>query len=295
MREEEKPVPSYRSANADAELIHGRARLLCNIPRRVVGVEEVICGVQQRAVPYLVHIAVKLVRPRLGEVVHLRRAVAPLIDRVGVGVDGRLLQGVETDYEVGREPDVQPEERIVRIEAVQHKAVRGRRQAVELDVAIAARRLGVVRRARGIHQRALGKLGDIGEVLAGIRQILDRLRLQRRGGVRIFKAHQPGLLDHFNRLRGRCQSQGEVHRGSLAHRNAGRLRHAGTESRNVDFNPVCPRIHLGEEKASLAIALDRADRARIHLGRLDLRARNRRIALVLPECPKAHCWSRSAR
>ena len=198
--EEEELVLADRPADADAEFVHGRARLLGDVAGRVVGMEEVVGGVQQRAVPYLVRVAVKLVRPRLGEVVDLRRAVAALIDRIGVGVHGGLLQRVQADDEIRGEPDIQSEERIVRVVAVEDVAVRGRGQPVELDIAVAAGSLGVVRRACRIHQCALGKLRDIGEVLAGVGQALDGLGFERGGCIRVFEAHQPGLRDDFDRL-----------------------------------------------------------------------------------------------
>ena len=125
MREEEELVRADGTADADAELVHRRARLLGDVAGRVVGMEKVVGRVEQRAIPYLVRVAMKLVRARLGEVVDLRRAVAALVDRVGVGVDGGLLQRVEANDEVGGEADVQAEERIVRVEAVENVAVRG--------------------------------------------------------------------------------------------------------------------------------------------------------------------------
>ena len=189
-------------------------------------------------------VAVELVGAGLGEVVDLRRAVAALIDGIGVGVDGGLLQRVEADDEVGGEADVQAEERIVGVEAVEDVAVRGRGQAVELDVAIAAGGLGVVRRAGRVHQRALGELRDVGEVLARVGQVLDGLRVERGGGVGVLKAHQPGLRGHFDRLRGCCGRQREVDQRGLAHRDTRRLRPAEAETLGMDFNPVGSRVHL---------------------------------------------------
>ena len=75
--------------------------------------------------------------------------------------------------------------------AIEDVAVRGRRQAVELHVAVAARGLGIARRAGGIHQSALRKLRDICQVLSGIGHVFDGLGFDRSGGVRIVEASRP--------------------------------------------------------------------------------------------------------
>ena len=79
VEKEKQLVVHDRAAEASAEMVHGRARLV--ISRRRIG--EKIGGVEARAVPEFVEISVKLVRAGLGDVVHLRRAVAPLIHGVG--------------------------------------------------------------------------------------------------------------------------------------------------------------------------------------------------------------------
>ena len=106
--------------------------------------KKVVLRVEERAIPYFVCVAVKRVGARLGEVVHLRYGVPPLIDRERVGVDGGFLDSIETDDEIGGEADVQTEPGIVRIIAIEDVAIRCGRQPVELHVAIAARRFGIV-------------------------------------------------------------------------------------------------------------------------------------------------------
>ena len=195
----------------------------------------------------------KLVRPRLGEVVDLRRPVTSLIDRVGVGVHCGFLQGVQSNDKIRGKPDIQSEKWIVRVEAVKNIAVRGRRQSIELDIAVAARGLGVVRRSCRIHQCARRKLRDIGQVLTWVGQALEGLLFERGGCIRVFKTHQPRLRGDFDGLRRGCERQREIDSGGLPHRNAYGLRLSGTESRRVDHNAVGSRIHLAEEEAPVRV------------------------------------------
>ena len=166
------------------------AGLLCDVARRVVGVEEVVFRIEQGAVPDLVEVAVKCVGSGFGEVVDLRHGIPALIDGEGIGVDRRLLHGVEADDEVGGEADVEAQPGIVGVVAVEDVAVGGCGQAVELDVAVAARGLGVVGGAGGVHQRALRKLREVGQVLAGVGQALDGLCLDGGGGIGVVEAEQ---------------------------------------------------------------------------------------------------------
>ena len=112
--EEKELVPANRPAHADAEFIDGRTGLVGDVARRVVRVEEVVFRIEQRAVPYFVHIAMKCVRAGLGEVVDLGHGVPALVDGEGVCVHGRFLHGIEADDEIGRKPDVQSQPGIVR-------------------------------------------------------------------------------------------------------------------------------------------------------------------------------------
>jgi hypothetical protein len=59
--EEEELVLADGPPTLTPELIHIGARLLRDVARRVVGVEKVVLRVEQRAVPNLVEVAVKLV------------------------------------------------------------------------------------------------------------------------------------------------------------------------------------------------------------------------------------------
>ena len=147
------------------------------ISRRGVG--EEVGRVQARAVPQLVEIAVELIRPGFGDVVDLRRAVAPLIDGVGKGVDGHFRNGVEAEDEVGGEPAVQIGQRIVGFQAVDDVAVGKRRQAVELDVAVSVRAAHkIIAAARRVDEGARGKLQRVGEIAAGIGKIFERWALR---------------------------------------------------------------------------------------------------------------------
>jgi hypothetical protein len=123
-----------------------------------------------------------------------------LIHRIRVRVHRGFLQRVQPDHQIRRQPDIQSQKRIIRIETVEDVPIRRCRQPVEFHIAVAAGRLRVIRRARGVHQRALRKLRNIRQVLPGIRQAADRLRLDRRRRIGILQAQQPRLRRHLDRL-----------------------------------------------------------------------------------------------
>ena len=64
-------------------MVDSRSRLV--IPRRRI--REIIRGVQQRAVPQLIKIPMKLVRAGLRDVVHLRSSVSTFVHGVGKSID----------------------------------------------------------------------------------------------------------------------------------------------------------------------------------------------------------------
>jgi len=81
-------------------------------------IREEIGGVELRAIPQFVEVAMKLIGAGLGDVVHLRRSVAPLIDRIRQRVHGHLGDGVQAEDQIGGKSAVQIRERIVGLEAV---------------------------------------------------------------------------------------------------------------------------------------------------------------------------------
>jgi len=86
-------------------------------------VEEVVFGAEERAVPEFVEVAVKSVGAGFGEVVHLGCAIAALINRVGVGVDSGLIDGIEAEDKVGGETDVEAQPGIVGVVSVEDVAI----------------------------------------------------------------------------------------------------------------------------------------------------------------------------
>ena len=138
---------------------------------------------------------------------------------------------------------------------VENVSVRCRGKSVEFDVAVSAGGLGIVRRARGIHQRTLGELGDIGQVLAGIGQALDGLRFDRRGGVGIFKSQQRLLSGDFDSLRSGGDCEIEVQCSSSAHFDGDGLRSLLRKARSAHRDGVCPRIDLREDKPPIVVGL----------------------------------------
>ena len=193
VEKEEQLVAQDRPSQAAAEMVHRGARLV--IARSGVG--EEVGGIESRSVPQLVQVSVELIRSGFGDVVDLRRSIAALIDRVGERVHRDLGDRIETQHQIRREAAVQIRERIVGFEAVHDVAVGERRQTVELDVAVAVRAADEIVAAAGrIDQGARRELQWIRHVAAGIRQILERRRVQRGRGVRILRIHQRRLAGH---------------------------------------------------------------------------------------------------
>ena len=195
--EEKKLVPANRPSHADAEFIHHVTRLFGDVARRVVGMKKIVLRIEQRAVPYFGNIPVKRIRARLGEVVHLRHGITALVHGEGIGIDSRFLHCVEADDQIGREPDIQTQPRVVRVVSIENVAVGSCRQPIELDIAVPASGLRVAGGASSVHQRALRKLREIREVLPGVRQVLDRLGANGCGCIRIVEAHKPLLRGDF--------------------------------------------------------------------------------------------------
>src|ERR1700691_3969465 len=83
IEKKEQFIVENRTSNATPEMVHRRAGFV--ISRS--GIREIVGGVELRAVPQLVQVSVKLVRSRFGNVVDLRRSVAPLIDGIGKRID----------------------------------------------------------------------------------------------------------------------------------------------------------------------------------------------------------------
>ena len=100
------------------------------------GVSEEIGGIESRSVPKFVQVSVKLVRSRFGDVVDLRRSIAPLVDGVGERIDRDFGDGIETQDEISGKAAIEVGERIVGFQSVDDVAVRKRRQSVELNVAV---------------------------------------------------------------------------------------------------------------------------------------------------------------
>ena len=155
----------------------------------------------------------KLIRARFGDVVDLRRSIAPLIDGVGKRIDRDFGDRIETQYQIRREAAVQICERVVGLEAVDDIAIGEGRQTVELDVAVAIGPADeVVATAGGIDQSARRKLQWIRHVATRIREVLQRPGVERRRGVRILRIHEGRVAGDRHLAFCRSQLQDEVDR-----------------------------------------------------------------------------------
>ena len=137
------------------------------------------------------------IRSGLGDVVDLRSPISPLIDGIGERIHCDLGDRIETQHQIRRQATVEICERVVRFEPINDVAVCERRQTIELDVAVAIRAADeIVAATGGIDQGARRKLQWICHVAAGIRQVLQRSRIQRRRSVRVVRTDQWCLAGH---------------------------------------------------------------------------------------------------
>ncbi len=188
IEEEKQLVVNDRAAQAAAEMVHGRARLV--ISRG--GIREIVGRVEPRAVPQLIEISVKLVRTRFRDVVDLRRSVPPLVDRIGKRVDRHFRDRIQSENEVCREPAVQIRQRIVCFQPIDDVAVRESGQSVELHVAvpISSPPTKSLPLPAVLHQRARGKLKRISQITAWIRKVFQRRRIESRRCICIFRVDE---------------------------------------------------------------------------------------------------------
>ncbi len=150
----------------------------------------------------------------------------------------------------------------LRFQPVHDVAVRKRRQAVELDVAVAVRAADeVVAAAGGIHQSARRELQRIGHVAAWVRKVFKRRRVQRGSGVRVRRIHQRGLAGDRDEPSGGGQFQGEVDRLSLTQAGEMAALVCGCESIRLDADRVESRLQLREIEAAGAVCFGAALRS----------------------------------
>ena len=216
------------------------------------GVGEEVGGVESRSIPKFVQIPVELVRSGFGDVVDLRGSISPLVDGVGERIDRDFGDGIEAQDEIRREAAVQVRQRVIGFQPVDDVAVRERRQAVELHVAIAVRAADeVVAAAGGVHQGARRELQRIRHVAAGVRQVLQRRGVQRRRGVRVLRIHQRRLARDGHLSFCGSEFEGEVDGLFLSQARRGRsgcgLR---LEALCLDLDAVRARLQLRETKAA---------------------------------------------
>ena len=209
IEEEEQLVVENRAAQTAAEVIHRGARLVISGGR----VRKEIRRIELRAVPQLVQVPVKPVGPGFRDIVDLRSAIPALIDRVGERVDRHLRDRIQSKHQIGRKAAVQIGQRIVGFQSIDDIAVGERRQAIELHVAITIRAADeVVAAARGVDERASGKLQRVSHVATRIRQVFNGSGGQGRRGIGILRVDQRRLLLHQDAFAGGCDVELEIDR-----------------------------------------------------------------------------------
>src|SRR5581483_4414595 len=78
--------------------------------RRAALIVEVVVGIQEPAIPEILHVAVPVVGAGLGDIVHLRARQSAILSGVAVADDGGLLHVILTEQKVGGSGVVQVEE-----------------------------------------------------------------------------------------------------------------------------------------------------------------------------------------
>ena len=154
----------------------------------------------------------KLIRAGLGDVIDLGSSISSLIHGIGKSVDGHFGNRIQPQDQVGGEAAVEIGERVVGFQAIHDVAVGERGQAVEFHVAVSVGAADeIVAAAGGVDQRAGGKLQRVGQVAAGIRQVLQRRRTQSRGGVGVFRVDERSFAAYLHRLLGLGHLKREIH------------------------------------------------------------------------------------
>ncbi len=118
IEEEKQLVVKNWSAQAAAEMVHNGSRLVATCSIRVI-----VRRIQDRAIPNLVQVSVKLVGPGFGDIIDLGCSIPSLVHRVRERVDGHFGYLVETQNEVSREAAIEICQRIVRFEPVHDIAI----------------------------------------------------------------------------------------------------------------------------------------------------------------------------
>ena len=230
------------------------------------GVGKEIRGIELRAVPQFVQISVKPIGAGFRDIVDLRSAIAALIDRVGDRVDGHLRDRIQTQHQIGGKAAIQVGQRIVGFQAIDDVAVRKRRQAIELHVAIAVRAADEVVPAAGrVDERAGGELQRIGHVAARIRKIFERAGGQGGGGVGILRVDQGRLLLHLNGGAGRCDVQLEIDRLLLPQTRGHGVVLLRLEAVRFRFHRVDARLELRKAKPPGVVRFHGSFQAILHV------------------------------
>ena len=141
---------------------------------------------QYSALPWI------LVGARLGHVGDLRAGLLTVLARVGIGDNGRFLQIVLAQRQVGGAGVVQVQVRIHVVLAVHGEQVRGGGKTGGLEVAVAH---------AGVHVDAGSGLGNVGNVVTAVGLVGDQVLIEvgrQVGVVRLAPAEPPS---DFHRLR----------------------------------------------------------------------------------------------
>ena len=175
-------------------------------------VGEVVRRIQQRAIPQFIEISVKLIRARLGDVVDLGCSIAPLIHGIGKSVDGHFRNRIQSQDEVGGKATVEIGERVVGFQPVNDVAVGEGGQAIKFHVAIPVGAADeIVAAARSVDEGSGRKLQRVGQIPAGIRQILQRRRIQSGGCIGVFRIDEWGFAVDLNYFIGSSNLKREIH------------------------------------------------------------------------------------
>ena len=176
-------------------------------PRKVIDVVKEIVGVQQRAVPVLLQIAVELVRPRPRDEIHVGAGVAPVFDAVAVLHYRSFGNLILAQQKIAGAGVIQVQVGIVIVVPVDSEQVRGAGQSVRAEVPVPAAR---VDRDAGDRER------HSGDVATRRREVFYLRGVEAPRKIRVLRIHHGRLIANLNHFLRRLQLGSQIHRGDLS-------------------------------------------------------------------------------
>jgi len=154
-------------------------------------VAEELIRVHGPAVPHINCIAMKLISSGFSDVSDLRSRVLAVLRRIRAVNYVGFADVVRAQKQVRRAAIVDAKERVVVILAINGEQVGGGGHAIRNEIAVTGLR---------IHDHAGRGLGDVGDVAAGIGEVLNHFATESSADVRVFRLENRGAFHDVDRL-----------------------------------------------------------------------------------------------